>query len=208
MNSIEYQAVINNNTGVIHYVSSRHILEKIPYPLCGNLLNNYPEGRYAHYSFTLEPATCKRCTSPNAETWFLEQIRPRLGWWFEQLSGATMIARTHLCPFQLFAKKHGYDLKHDRLIFPNTALEFNRHLSEWRQKPGAGLNLPSHVHIDHAGTRERTYHDKVMLVKFMEYSVDGLMVPWELIIETWPEGSHSNISFETITVRGDTIKGG
>ena len=216
MEPIEYQTVINTKTGVIHYARPDHIMSEVPYPLCGNTVNNYPAGYpksdkgYAHYKFTLEPATCPRCTNPNAESWFTEQIVPRLGWWAEQINKAQEIAKTHLCPFQLFAKKHGYDLEHDGLVFPESALDFCRHISQWRHPPtigGVKSHVPHNVSVGYVGTTERRYSDRVALLKFMSVWSDALVIPWELIVKPWPEGSHSDIEIVTKTVRGDTRMG-
>lgn len=196
MEPIEYQTVLNEKTGVTHYVRPVHILDNISWPACGNTINNEPEGSCDHYSFSRKPATCKKCTASGS--WFMRRRRPRVGWWSEQIAKAILTSKTQLCPFQLFAKKYDYDLKHDRLFFPNTALEFDA---------GIGYNLPNNVHIDCVSTRNRTYHDKVLLVKFMACPVDGLVVPWELIVKPWPEGSHCDVSFVTKTVRGKATKG-
>jgi hypothetical protein len=127
-----------------------------------------------------------------------EHLLPK-GYWDKALIKAHEIGKTHMCPFQAFAEKHGYDLTDgDILIFPRSAAEFQEREAGYHGVPYGGYTrwhgvaycLPNNVYIDYVSTRDDTYADRVMLVKWMQLPVDASMFKWELIKKPWPIGSH------------------
>lgn len=178
---MEKIAIIHKKTGKVHYARDPF---KHPEPLCYTAIKTN-----LGYSFCVgQPITCKYCQQP----YFELRSHVEEGYWTRQIKKALEVRKMFKCPFELFANKHGYSLKHDQLIFPDSAIEFQRRRRNFYGIPRHGWawehamfnfgGLPKNISIKPVGSREHMYNDKVELVKFMQYEVDGLFLEWELIV--------------------------
>lgn len=137
--------------------------------------------------------------------------------WDKCLEEARKVREVYMCPFAMFAQKHGYNLKYDTLLFPEGALEFQRIRKDYAKSMGYPTGgwtmlysrrfvLPKHVWVQDICLEGnyKSITDKVMLVKFCQLPHrDGEVLDWELIKKPWPKGSFCRISYRTI--RGPTI---